>query len=95
MRFYDVDTLFHYVPGCIDSESVADSIKDVSFDELVELYEALRSTVDVCLSCGNLPIFMDVIASFQYICGIEIVTRLLGGDEQQTYARVPFGRACQ
>lgn len=77
MTYFTFNTLLRHVQGLhVTDELLYQSILDMSFDSLVNVYNALNKVVDVCLECSDIPELAFVVSDFANLCAVEITDRL-------------------
>lgn len=77
MNYFTFQTLLCHVEDLhISYERLYQSILDMPFDGLVNVYNALNKLVDVCLDCSDIPYLAFVVSDFANLCAVEITDRL-------------------
>ena len=77
MTYFTFQTLLRHVQDLhVSDERLYQSILDMPFDGLVNVYNALNKVVDVCLGCPDIPDLVFVISDFANLCAVEITDRL-------------------
>ena len=77
MSYFTFQTLLRHVQDLhISDERLYQSILDMPFDDLVNVYAALNKVVNVCLECPDIPELAFVVSDFSNLCAAEITDRL-------------------
>lgn len=79
MTYFTFQMLLRHVQDLhICDKGLYQSILDMPFDRLVNVYNALNKVIDVCLECPDIPYLAFVFSDFANLCAVEITDRLNG-----------------
>ena len=77
MTYFTFQTLLRHVQDLhVCDERLYQSILDMPFDGLVNVYNALNKVVDACLDCPDIPDLVFVVSDIANLCAVEITDRL-------------------
>ncbi len=77
MTYFTFQMLLRHIQDLhVTDEVLYQSILDMPFDGLVNVYNALNKVVDVCLECPDIPELAFVVSDFANLCAVEITDRL-------------------
>lgn len=74
MREWEIGSLMKYD---FDMEKFAYDVSKQSMSEIVDIFESLRSTIDLCLSFSNIPEIAYILTDLQNVYGVEIANRFI------------------
>jgi hypothetical protein len=77
MSYFIFQTLLRHVQDLhVTDEQLYQSILDIPFDGLVNVYNAFNKVLDVCLECPDIPELAFIVSDFANLCAVEITDRL-------------------
>jgi hypothetical protein len=77
MSYFIFQTLLRHVQDLhVTDEQLYQSILDMPFDGLVNVYNAFNKVLDVCLECPDVPDLAFIVSDFANLCAVEITDRL-------------------
>ena len=77
MSYFIFQTLLRHVQDLhVTDEQLYQSILDMPFDGLVNVYNAFNKVLDVCLECPDGPDLAFIVSDFANLCAVEITDRL-------------------
>ena len=77
MSYFIFQTLLRHVQDLhVTDEQLYQSILDMPFDGLVNVYTAFNKVRDVCLDCPDVPDLAFIVSDFANLCAVEITDRL-------------------
>lgn len=77
MSYFIFQTLLRHVQDLhVTDEQLYQSILDMPFDGLVNVYNAFNKVLDVCLECPDVPELAFIVSDFANLCAVEITDRL-------------------
>lgn len=77
MSYFIFQTLLRRVQDLhVTDERLYQSILDMPFDGLVNVYNAFNKVLDACLECPDVPELAFIVSDFANLCAVEITDRL-------------------
>lgn len=77
MTYFCFQNLLRFVDKLhVSDERLYQSMTEMPFDGLVNIYNALNKVVDACLECPNVPELAFIVSDLTCLCAVEITDRL-------------------